>query len=275
MIVFPPCKINIGLFITGKREDGFHNLESLFYPIPLCDALEAIPRADESGKAYLHLLGLPVPGDEKSNIVIRAYKLLDERFNLPSVDVYLYKAIPMGAGLGGGSANGAYMLRLLKELFNLPLTRDELMNLAAELGSDCPFFIENSPCFVKGRGELLEPTNFTLKGKYILLINPGIHISTAEAFSLIQPAAAPDTWRNALMTKEINEWQAIVKNDFEIGALDKYPQIVEAINSLMKIGASYVSMSGTGSTCYGLFDTEPQLSELKGNFKFTKLLALQ
>lgn len=274
MIVFPPCKINVGLFITGKREDGFHNLESLFYSIPLFDALEVIARKEEQGRAYLNVSGLPVPGDSSNNIVLKAYQLLNERFSLPSVDVYLHKAIPMGAGLGGGSANGAYMLRILKEVFNLPLSRDELSAFAADLGSDCPFFIEDNPCFVSGRGEILEPTDFSLQGKFLVLLNPGIHISTAEAFSSIKLREAPQGWKNVLLNENLELWQGSILNDFESPIANAHPRVKYALNQLKQLGAAYVSMSGTGSTCYGIFHSEPDLTLIKGNYQLIKLLAL-
>lgn len=274
MIVFPPCKINVGLYITGKREDGFHSLESLFYPLPLNDALEIIPRIEGRGVVNLHLSGLPVPGDENENLIVKAYRLMHERFDLPSADIYLHKVIPMGAGLGGGSSDGAYMLRLLNELFDLPLTWDELLGFAAELGSDCPFFMQDRACFVSGRGEFIEPVDFTLKGKLLVLINPGIHISTAEAFSKIETKEAPKDWKSHVLNVQPLNWNSSIKNDFQEAILGSHPEIAEVIKSLKNSGAEYVSMTGTGSSCYGIFTDEPDIASLQKEDWFVKLIEL-
>lgn len=182
MISFPHCKVNLGLKVLNKRADGYHNISSLFYPVQLCDALEVIDMDKKSDLPEFHVSGFPVPGSWEQNLVIKAWKIMHERHNVPPVLIYLHKSIPMGAGLGGGSADGAFMLRLLNEKFQLQLTSAVLAEYAAMLGSDCPFFIQDKPMLVSGRGEVLQTINFSLAGDYIKIIHPSIHISTAEAY---------------------------------------------------------------------------------------------
>lgn len=257
MIVFPPSKINIGLYITGKRSDGFHTLESVFYSVPLLDALEVVVIDGAHGHIEFESTGLPIHGKESDNLVIRAYKILHDLFNLPAVKVHLHKVIPMGAGLGGGSSDASWMLRLLQSLFQLPLSRDELAELSSQLGSDCPFFMYESACRVGGKGEVIQPIDFSLKGKWIVLINPSIHVSTARAFSLIHPESAPSEWFEALSSKDLKSWKSKVYNHFEKPITKLFPEIRQVIETLESAGAEYVSMSGSGSTVYGLFASEP------------------
>lgn len=257
MIVFPPSKINLGLYITGKRTDGFHSLESVFLSVPLRDALEVIAIEGLHGHIEFESSGFPILGKESDNLVIRAYKILHELFNLPAVRVHLHKSIPMGAGLGGGSSDASYMLRLLQSLFQLPLSRDELAEIASQLGSDCPFFIYDSACRVGGRGEEIEPIDFSLQGKWIVLIHPYIHVSTAEAFSMIKPEPAPSGWFDSLLTADMKTWKPKVYNHFEKPIAQQFPEIKLVLETLEKAGAAYVSMSGSGSTVYGLFESEP------------------
>ena len=257
MIVFPASKINLGLYITGKRADGFHTLESVFYSVPLRDALEVIVVKGAHGHIEFESTGLPILGKENDNLVIRAYKILHDLFNLPAIRVHLHKVIPMGAGLGGGSSDASWMLRLLQSLFQLPLSRDELAEISAQLGSDCPFFMHDSACRVGGKGEEIEPINFSLKGKWIVLINPSIHVSTAKAFSMIKPELAPSGWFEAVSNRDMKAWKPMVYNHFENAIALQFPEIRNVIETLENAGADYVSMSGSGSTVYGLFETEP------------------
>lgn len=257
MIVFPQAKINIGLYVTGKRPDGFHTLESVFYSVPLRDALEVIEIPDSFGQIEFNSTGLEIFGKLEDNLVVRAYKILHDTFRLPSVKVHLHKVIPMGAGLGGGSSDAAWMLRLLQSLFQLPLSRDELAGLAAQLGSDCPFFLYDSACHVTGKGEIIQAIDLNLDDKWIVLINPSIHISTAKAFSLIQPEPAPENWFETVTQSDPGAWKPLVLNHFTQPIASAFPEIEHVIETLENAGAAYVSMSGSGSTVYGIFNAEP------------------
>lgn len=253
MITFPNAKINIGLFITGKRPDGYHNIESIFYPVPLCDALEIVPA--ESTRFISS--GLSIPGDSEQNLVWRAYELLSNKFpGVKPLDIYLQKHIPMGAGLGGGSADGAFMINLMNDFFNLNLSESQRMDFAAELGSDCPFFIRNKPAFVWGRGEFAEPHNLDLTGWHLVLVNPGIHVSTSEAYGSISPGPAPCDLKK-LSADDLKSGAALPANQFEAGITKKHPEILSLKNGLLDAGANYASMTGSGSTVFGLFTGEP------------------
>jgi 4-diphosphocytidyl-2-C-methyl-D-erythritol kinase len=269
MIVFPPCKINLGLYITRKREDVFHDLESIFYPINLCDALELIPLGEGKGEIKFSSTGIPIPGDVNSNLIVKAYHLLHEQFQLPSLHVHLHKVIPMGAGLGGGSSNGAWMLRALNQLFNLNLPIQTLLEYAAKLGSDCPFFIYDSPCKVSGRGEFLEPIDLDLSSYFIWLINPGIHISTAQAFSQVTPKSAPLNWEDQVNLSP-DKWN--FSNDFESGIAKQNSAIFDCLQILKDRGALYFAMTGTGSTVYGIFNHMPDITGIVTSY-FSKVIS--
>jgi len=256
MIVFPPCKINLGLYVTGKRSDGFHTISSVFYPVSFCDALEIIQDSGEDGTFNFSSSGLEIPGDKDSNLVVKAYKLLDALYGLPAVKIHLHKVIPMGAGLGGGSSDGAWALRLLNELFALQIPQEEILSLAANLGSDCPFFIFDEPCAVSGRGEVLTPFSLPLGGYSIWLINPGIHISTAQAFQSVKIDEAPENWMKQLQTQPEN-W--MFQNAFEVGIEVIHPEINQIKQKLKDEGALYTSMTGTGSTVFGIFKEKPSM----------------
>ncbi|MFT4778332.1 MAG: 4-diphosphocytidyl-2-C-methyl-D-erythritol kinase [Flavobacteriales bacterium] len=266
MVRFPKAKINIGLSITGRREDGYHNLESIFVPIPLYDVLEAV--TNTSGSFNIALSGLSIQGEKEDNLVYKAWDLLREAHGISGVDVALMKVIPMGAGLGGGSSDGAHMLLLLNALFDLGLSLEELKNFAAQLGSDCPFFIDEITSFVSGRGELLSPVELDLSGKHLALINPKIHVGTAEAYSLISPHPALFDLRK-LKVDDLNKWSENVVNDFEAPIADRYNAIEVAKKELISAGASYASMTGSGSTVYGIFEKSPKLELAKDWFYWT------
>lgn len=261
MILFPNCKINLGLHITRKREDGFHDLETIFYPVPLYDALE-ITRSPLSN-TELSITGLELPGSFEGNICLKAYRLLKKQFpNLPAVNIHLHKSIPVGAGLGGGSADGAFALMLLNEKFSLGLQREQLLNLALQLGSDCPFFIINQPCFATGRGELLEPLHLDISSHQLVVINPGIHVSTAEAFGGVQPSdnriSLPE-----ITSQPVHQWKDQLRNDFEASVFKRFPEIEKLKATLYQEGALYASMTGSGSTVFGIF---PADAEMQFNF---------
>lgn len=253
MLVFPNAKINLGLFITEKRTDGFHNLESLFLPIPLCDILEVTPSTEE-----INLICTGESNDipTEKNIVYKAWKLLQQEYGIGYVNIHLHKIIPSGAGMGGGSSDGTFMLKALNELFQLNLSIHRLEELSAHLGSDCPFFVQNKAALISGRGEVVTPVDFSLSGKYLLVVNPGIHISTAQAFQGIQPKPSHFDWKKLIETKVLNE---TLKNDFEPQVFKLYPEIEKIKERLIQKGAIYASMSGTGSTVYGIFDEKPEI----------------
>jgi 4-diphosphocytidyl-2-C-methyl-D-erythritol kinase len=259
MVWFPNCKINLGLNVTSKRPDGYHNLETVFYPILLRDALEII----QSTELHFDVTGIKIEGDIEDNLCFKAYQLLKQDFpQLPSLKVHLHKAIPMGAGLGGGSSNGAFMLSMINDKFRLNLSKDALINYALQLGSDCPFFIINKPCFATGRGEILEPVNLNLSAYKIVFVNPGIHVATKEAFSKLLPQT-PATSIKDIIQQPIETWKDALKNDFEATIFELYSPIKEIKAEMYAKEAIYSSMTGTGSTVYGIF---PKAAEI--NFGF-------
>lgn len=249
MIRFPNCKINIGLNIVSKRQDGYHNLETVFYPIGIKDILEIV-RANETA---FHCTGLTVTGSNKDNLCVKAYELLKKEFpQLPAVHIHLHKVIPMGAGLGGGSSNGAFVLSMLNDKFGLQLNDAQLQEYALQLGSDCPFFIVNKPSFATGRGENLSAVAVDLSQYTIVLVNPGIHVSTKEAFSLLQPQQPVKPIFN-IVQQPVYTWKDELVNDFEKTVLQLHPPIRQIKQSLYNSGAVYAAMTGTGSTVYGIF----------------------
>jgi 4-diphosphocytidyl-2-C-methyl-D-erythritol kinase len=261
MIAFPNCKINLGLNIIRKREDGFHDLETIFLPIPFTDILEII----SSDKTELTVTGLSV--NTTDNLCIKAFNLLQQKFlRLPPIKMHLHKVIPMGAGLGGGSSDAAFTLNLLNEKFELNLKTEQLADLALQLGSDCPFFILNKPCFATGRGEILEPVNIDLKNHRILIVNPGIHIDTRWAFSKITPLQR-NTSIKQVITQPIETWKEDLQNDFEVPVFAKYPEIKKIVIDLYEQGAEYASLSGSGSSVFGIFSKEKNIKS-SGNKKY-------
>ncbi|MES2734345.1 MAG: 4-(cytidine 5'-diphospho)-2-C-methyl-D-erythritol kinase [Bacteroidota bacterium] len=255
MINFPNAKINLGLQIVAKRADGYHNLFSCFYPVGWSDVLEILP----APILQFTSTGLPIPGEPAGNLCLKAYHLLQKDFDLPPVHIHLHKVIPIGAGLGGGSADGAFTLQLLNQLFSLNQTTAQLEEYARQLGSDCAFFIRNQPVFCSEKGDQFEDIEVNLKDKFIVLVNPGIHISTAEAYAGIIPQV-PETALKAALQSPIVEWKATVYNDFEKQLSVKYPAIAQVKETLYAHNALYASMTGSGSTVYGIFDQETDLT---------------
>ncbi len=248
MISFPNAKINIGLHITEKRADGYHNLETVFFPVGWSDALE-IATSDE---VQFSSGGIHISGDPESNLVMKAYRLLQKHFSLPAVKIHLHKQIPFGAGLGGGSADGAFMLSLLNKQFELNLSGEDLEQFAAQLGSDCPFFIRNKPVFASGRGEIMEPIHLSLNGMFILLIKPQVEVATGKAFQFVVPAK-PKISLKTLIQLPVQDWKNKILNQFEPSVFQQYPEINDVKQSLYDLGAVYASMSGSGSCVFGLF----------------------
>ena len=266
MLVFPNAKINLGLFITEKRTDGFHNLESLFLPIPLCDILEVTVTTEDTS---LVCTGESSDIPTEKNIVYKAWRLLQEACGIGPVKIHLHKIIPSGAGMGGGSSDGTFMLKALNELFNLNLSIDRLEELSAQLGSDCPFFVQNKAALISGRGEVVNPVDFSLGGKYLELVNPSIHISTAQAFQGIQPQPSNFVWKKLIESQELNK---TLSNDFEPQVFNLFPEIQIIKERLLNAGAYYASMSGTGSTVYGIFNEKPEIEWSEKYFHRTFLL---
>lgn len=256
MICFPSCKINLGLRITQKRADGFHALETVFFPISIKDALEIIIEPDTNAAPITFTSsGLAINGDPSDNLCFKAYGLLKKDYpTIPNIKMHLHKKIPMGAGLGGGSSDGAFTLVTLNQLFNLQLSEQVLLDYALQLGSDCPFFIINTPAFATGRGEILTPINVNLDGYRIVIVNPGIAISTKLAFSLITPKV-PDTNMEAIICEPVSSWKEKLINDFEQPIFNSFPELANIKETLYQKGAVYASMTGTGSTVYGFFPT--------------------
>lgn len=264
MICFPNSKINLGLHVINKRDDGFHNLESLFVPIPLCDVLEIVPlKTDSKNKFEYKAYGLAVDGELEKNLIYKAWLLLANKFDLAPINCAFYKNIPMGAGLGGGSADAAFCLKLLNDFFNLRLSTNELLNYAAILGSDCPFFIENKASFVSGRGEFIENFEIDLKGYHLVIVKPDVHISTAMAFSSVNKRGeeAKGTLKDILKLP-ISEWKNTLFNDFEKSIFPQVPVIETIKNQLYNSGAIYASMSGSGSAVFGIFDKKQELKSV-------------
>lgn len=260
MVVFPNCKINLGLHVIRKREDGYHNLETIFYPLPLRDALEIVKPAIgnrqsalPSEPVTLHLSGLSVQGSVADNLCVKAYNLLKKDHpQLGAIELYLHKAIPMGAGLGGGSADGAFTLQLLNDKFQLNLPREKLLDHSLQLGSDCPFFIINKPCYATGRGELMQPIQLDLSAYSFLIVHPGVHINTGWAFSQLTPAPSPQPLQD-IIQQPVTAWRTTLKNDFEAPVCQQYPALQAIKDELYNAGALYASMTGSGSCFFGIF----------------------
>jgi 4-diphosphocytidyl-2-C-methyl-D-erythritol kinase len=272
MVIFPNAKINLGLTVIRKRDDGFHDIESIFYPIGLCDALEYLPAGDKTGTdtdSVTYSGQFPVEGKD---ICIILTDMLRQSFSFPPLRIHIHKNIPSGAGLGGGSSDAAFLLRSMNDSYSFGLNQDQLEEVAERIGSDCPFFLRNSPCLVTGKGEYLQNISLTLKGYYLILICPGIQVSTAEAYREIIPS------HNAAGLKEMagepaDQWKNLIINQFEEPVFKKYPVLKEIKEELYSIGAVYASMTGSGSAIYGLFRSEinaPQ--QFTGYFIFREWL---
>ena len=250
MIVYPNAKINLGLNVVRKREDGYHDIETIFYPIPLQDALEI----QEAEEASFRQAGTPLDCPPEQNLVLRAIDLLRADFDLPPLEVYLFKHIPSGAGLGGGSSDAAFAMRLVNEKFQLGLSDDDLRQRLATLGADCPFFIQNTPCFATGIGDLLTPIDLSLDGWNLVLVKPDIYVSTREAYSSVTPQE-PLLPLDVIARRPVSEWQSLMHNDFEQSVFLLHPEIAAIKDRLLDLGATYAAMSGSGSAVFGLFTT--------------------
>jgi 4-diphosphocytidyl-2-C-methyl-D-erythritol kinase len=260
VITYPNAKINIGLNVVGKRPDGFHDIETVFFPIPLSDILEIIPSA--FGTTTITTSGLPIPGQPYQNICIKAIELL--RTSNPILHsslftLHLHKQIPAGSGLGGGSSDGAFTLKMLNAMEGPGLSEEHIVQLASQLGSDCAFFVRNRPAFATGRGEKLEEISLSLKGYFLALVIPPVHVGTAEAYSMITPGK-PSLSVKEIVALPLSEWKNLLRNDFEEPVTAKYPEIKDVKEKLYERGAVYASMSGSGSAVYGLFKDPPKIA---------------
>jgi 4-diphosphocytidyl-2-C-methyl-D-erythritol kinase len=255
MIVYPKAKINLGLNIVLKRPDGFHNIETVFYAVPITDILEVLPTEDN--RVTFSSSGISIDSKPDDNLCVKAYELIDKDYKLPGVKIHLHKRIPIGAGLGGGSSDAVYTLKVLNELFELKLIESQLLDYAKKLGSDCAFFVSEKPVYAYNKGDEFESVDISLKGKYFALVYPDLHVSTPLAYSLITPSIPTQNVKK-IIGKGIDFWKENLVNDFELPIAQKYPVIDEIKKSLYESGAKYAAMSGSGSSVFGIFDEEPK-----------------
>lgn len=257
MIVFPKAKINLGLRITGRRNDGYHNIETVFYPVSLFDALEFVVSPESQEMDILTVTGISLGVRPEENILMKAVSKLREKYSFPMLKIHLHKVIPHGAGLGGGSSDAGCMLKALNRHFQMSIGEKELKSMALDIGSDCPFFIDGDPSFASGRGEILEAINPLLSGYYLLLLNPGVGINTGEAYRNCRPET-PSASLRSVVAHDIREWKDLIFNDFEKYAFKKHPVIGMIKDELYAYGALFSLMSGSGSSVYGIFSGKPE-----------------
>ena len=276
MLTFPNAKINLGLNIVARRADGYHDIETVFYPIDLLDILEIVPTVN-GGPAQLHLSGNPVNCDVEKNLVMKAYRLMRSRYEgrVPEVDIYLYKHIPDGAGLGGGSADASFMLKMIDEMSGAGLAEDELAALASQLGADCAFFVHNTPMYATGIGNRFSPVTVDLSGYVLLLVKPPVSVSTAAAYAKVKPHAS-EQYIPEVLQRPVEEWRDVLKNDFEPSVFAQFPQLAAIKQSIYDSGALYASMSGSGSSLFGIYDNdilaENASHEIAGGINFVMKL---
>lgn len=250
------AKINLGLSIVERRPDGYHNIETVFYPIPLCDEL-IISEADDDKEDQLEISGIPVAGDLKDNLVMRVLANLREDYDIPFLNIDLQKNIPSGAGLGGGSSDAAFMMKMVNEKFNLMMTDEEMEHRVSSLGADCAFFIKNKPIVARGIGNEFCETPVSLKGWWLVLVKPNDFVSTREAYAQVTPQK-PEISVEEIITKPVSIWKSLLKNDFEDSVFPQHPTIANIKHTLYQLGAEYAAMSGSGSSVFGLFASEPK-----------------
>lgn len=256
MIIFPNAKINLGLNVVSKREDGYHNLETVFYPIMIKEALEILV-SDESEDSFFES-GIKTGTNMQTNLVMKALFLMRKYYDVPPLKVYLMKKIPFGAGIGGGSADAAFMLKLVNRKFELGATDEQLADIALQVGADCPFFIYNRPLFASGVGEKFEEVDLSLDNHNLVLVKPDIHVSTKDAFAMVQPAQ-PEMSLKEIVKKPVSEWKDLMVNDFEKSVFTKYPLVEQIKLKLYALGAEYASMTGSGSSVYAIFNKNTDL----------------
>lgn len=252
----PNAKINLGLNITGRRPDGYHNIETIFYPIPLCDELD-IYEAEDENEDQLIISGIPVAGELQDNLVIRVANQLRQDYDIPPLHIELKKNIPSGAGLGGGSSDAAFMMKMLNDKFRLMMSEEEMTKRVSSLGADCAFFIKNKPVMARGIGNEFSETAVSLKGYWIVLVKPNDFISTREAYSQVNPHL-PENSINDVINLPLAQWKTLLKNDFEESVFPQHPTIANIKHTLYQLGAEYAAMSGSGSSVFGIFAEEPK-----------------
>jgi len=262
MIVFPNCKINLGLFVTEKRNDGFHNIETVFYPIGISDILEIVKTESDF---EFSVSGINTNNLSDNNICVKAYQLLKEKYNIGHVKMHLHKKIPVGSGLGGGSSDAVHTLKVLDSLFDLKMTSDDFYSFARKLGSDCSFFVDNKPKLAFEKGDVFEPIDFSLKGLYLAVVVPPVGVSTADAYKNVKTFSQRESLRK-IINLPLQDWQYELYNDFEYTVFEKFPQIATIKEKMYKSGAVYASMSGSGSSVYGFFADKPTLPKFKDCF---------
>lgn len=261
MICFPNAKINLGLRVISKRNDGYHNISSLFLPIPFFDVLEFLP-----SKLYkLSIFGIEINTPAKDNLVTKAWLLMHQKFVIPPLEIKLFKRIPIASGLGGGSSDASFLIKSVNSYFKLGLSISELEEFALQIGSDCPFFILNKPSIIGGKGEMTEPVNLNLQDKFIVLVMPGIKISTKVAYSNVNPSK-PKIPVGEIIKTPIESWKQYLINDFEKPLTDLHPELIKIKNTMYQHGAVYASLSGSGSSFYGIFNEDPKLRIVKTGF---------
>ncbi|SFB89533.1 4-diphosphocytidyl-2-C-methyl-D-erythritol kinase [Xylanibacter ruminicola] len=277
MITFPIAKINLGLNVVEKRADGYHNLQTVFFPVPLLDALDVQEMGAEFPSQYdcdLKVSNIHIDGDEQRNLVVRAYNLLKQDFpDMPRVHAHLYKGIPTQAGMGGGSSDCGFMITLLNKMFNLGLSDEQMIQYAARLGADCAFFILNKPCYAEGIGEKLQPIQLSLSGWYLSLVRPDIPVSTREAFALIKPHY-PEFNCKEVVQLPVEEWRGKLTNDFEDSVFAVHPELGAVKDRLYELGATYAAMSGSGSTLFALSKQPLHLDEFAQEGTFITTISI-
>ena len=264
MILFPNCKINLGLNIVEKRPDGYHNIETVMVPVPWCDILEIVPSAD--GVLKLFTSGNAVDCPMEKNLVVKAYRAVAEQYDIPPVHIYLHKIIPDGAGLGGGSSDAASMIMGLNRLFSLGMTDDRMAAIAGTIGADCPFFIYNRPMLATGIGTEFGDIDLALENLWIVVVKPDVSVPTKEAYAGVTPRLPQHNLRESLSEPMAN-WSGKVKNDFEPGIFALHPVVGEIKQAMLDGGAIYSAMSGSGSAVFGLFNSEPEATAVKALFE--------
>ena len=263
MICFPNAKINLGLHVLSKRSDGYHSIETVFYPVDLYDALEIVPTM--GGETTFSQTGIQVDGKPEDNLVMKAYHLLKKDFDLPEAAIYLRKQIPVGAGLGGGSSDAASMIKLLNDFAALNLSVEQMEAYASRIGSDCPFFIQNIPVYAEGTGTVFSPAGISLQAYHIVVEKPPVSVSTKEAYAQVKPQQ-PVAPLKDIIRLPINEWKNHLVNDFEPVVFAQYPEIGEIKQRFYSEGAIYASMSGSGSAVFGIFEKTRHSSSSREGF---------
>lgn len=271
MIFFPNAKINLGLYITDKRNDGYHNLETIFYPISLTDILEIQPC--KGNQKIFNNTGIQIPVAVKQNLCHKAYQLIQQHYSIPEVNFHLHKIIPYGSGLGGGSSDASFTLKALNQLFQLNINENRLKSMAEQLGSDCPFFIDNKPSFAREKGNKTEPVSLPIKGLYLLLVVPDIHIDTKTAYLGVKPRKREKPLKEVVLNEPVEHWYKWVINDFESHILKEYPLLKQLKQILTEKGAVFTSLSGSGAAMYGIFKEKPTVgNELGQHFTWIEKL---